>query len=61
MGECSFNKLILLLDKKLDLNRKLQVLNHLDQCDICREAIYLISRDRDHAIYGEHRDVGKVA
>jgi anti-sigma factor RsiW len=51
MHACSFSKLVQLLDKKLDLDRRLEVLNHLDLCDICREAVYHISRDRDQAFF----------
>jgi hypothetical protein len=51
MGACSFKKLILLLDKKLGLDEKLEVLDHLQSCTICRDAIYQISRDRDEALF----------
>ena len=51
MGTCSFKKLVLLLDKKLDLDEKLEVLDHLQSCTICRDAIYQISRDRDEALF----------
>jgi predicted anti-sigma-YlaC factor YlaD len=51
MNACSFKKLVQLLDKQLGLDEKLEVLNHLDQCPICRDAIYQISRDRDDAYF----------
>jgi hypothetical protein len=51
MSVCSFEKLVEYLDKKLDVDQKLDVLLHLDQCDACREAIYLLSRDRDEALF----------
>ncbi len=51
MGACSFKKLVLLLDKKLDLDEKLEVLGHLQSCTICRDAVYQISRDRDEALF----------
>jgi predicted anti-sigma-YlaC factor YlaD len=51
MSACSFKKLVLLLDKKLDLDEKLDVLDHLASCTICRDAIYQISRDRDEAFF----------
>jgi hypothetical protein len=54
MNECSFNKLVRLLDKKLNLDEKLEVLAHLDSCKICRDAVYQISHDRDEA-YFVHR------
>ena len=47
MSACSFKKLVLLLDKQLGLEDKLEVFSHLESCSICREAIYQISRDRD--------------
>ncbi len=51
MSACSFKKLLLLLDKKLSLDEKLEVLSHLDTCRICRDAVYQISRDRDEAYF----------
>lgn len=51
MSACSFKKLVLLLDKKLGLDEKLEVLGHLQSCTICRDAIYQISRDRDEALF----------
>jgi hypothetical protein len=47
--ECNFDMIWLYLNKKLDLDRQLEVLNHLYQCEICFEAMYQISRDRDAA------------
>jgi hypothetical protein len=62
MSTCSFKKLVMLLDKKLDLDEKLEVLGHLDSCKICRDAVYQISRDRDDA-YFVHRpyNANKIA
>ena len=51
MSACSFKKLVLLLDKKLDLDERLEVLDHLQSCTICRDAIYQISHDRDEALF----------
>ena len=51
MNACSFQNLVLLLDNKLDLDGKLEVLDHLSECKICRDAVYQISRDRDEALY----------
>ena len=51
MAACSFKKLVQLLDKQLNLDEKLEVLNHLDSCKICRDAVYQISRDRDEAFF----------
>jgi anti-sigma factor RsiW len=47
MIQCSFENLVQYLDGHLDLDGRLDVLDHLDRCDNCREAIYHISRDRD--------------
>ncbi|MDI9613283.1 MAG: hypothetical protein QM330_09560 [Acidobacteriota bacterium] len=46
MINCSFHDLVLLLDRKLDLDKQLEVLEHLDRCSICRDAVYQITRDR---------------
>jgi anti-sigma factor RsiW len=51
MSICSFKRLVMLLDKKLTLDEKLEVLSHLDSCKICRDAVYQISRDRDEALF----------
>lgn len=51
MNACSFQNLVLLLDNKLDLDEKLEVLDHLSNCNICRDAVYQISRDRDEALF----------
>jgi hypothetical protein len=51
MSTCSFQKLVQLLDKKLDLDEKLEVMDHLNSCQICRDAVYQISRDRDDAFF----------
>jgi hypothetical protein len=54
MNTCSFKKLVMLLDKKLNLDERLEILSHLDSCKICRDAVYQISHDRDEA-YFVHR------
>jgi len=51
MRTCDFEKLVMLLDKQLDLDGKLDVLDHLDRCEICRDTIYHISRDRDANLF----------
>ncbi len=63
MNGCSFKRLVRFLDKKLDLDNRLEILNHLDSCDICRDTIYQIARDRDHSllIYKPYRQHGNVA
>jgi len=47
MSGCSFEKLLKLLDEQLDLDSQLDVFDHLDHCENCREAVYHIMRDRD--------------
>ena len=47
MSSCSFEKLLQLLDEQLDLDGKLDVYDHLDHCENCRDAVYHILRDRD--------------
>jgi len=51
MSTCSFKRLVKLLDKKLALDEKLEVLDHLKTCAICRDAVYQISRDRDEDLF----------
>ena len=51
MDACSFKKLVQLLDNQLALDDKLEILNHLESCRICRDAVYQISRDRDEALF----------
>ena len=51
MGRCDFEKLIRYLDKELSLDEQLELFDHLDRCEVCREAIYLLSRDRDAAFF----------
>jgi anti-sigma factor RsiW len=51
MNACSFKRLVQLLDKQLSIDERLEVLNHLDTCPICRDAVYQISHDRDEAYF----------
>ncbi len=51
MSACSFNLLLQFTDKHLDLDGRLDVYDHLDRCDICRDAVYQLSRDRDEAFF----------
>ncbi len=51
MKTCNFEKLVHFLDEQLELDEKLDVLDHLDGCEICRDAIYHISRDRDSRLF----------
>ncbi len=51
MRGCNIDVLVRLLDRKLNLDEKLEVFDHLDRCEICREAIYVITRDRDRGLF----------
>jgi anti-sigma factor RsiW len=49
--KCSFEILVRYLNKKLDVDEKLRLFDHLDHCEACFEAVYLLSRDRDRIYY----------
>lgn len=51
MKSCSFDRLVRLLDKQLDLEGKLEVFDHLDRCENCRDTVYQIARDRDRRFF----------
>jgi len=51
MNQCDFDKLVHYLDKQLDIDQQLELFDHLDRCEVCREAIFLLSRDRDAAYF----------
>jgi hypothetical protein len=56
MSACNFEYLLQFVNRQLDLDKQLEVYDHLDRCDICREAVYQISRDLDglFTIYCAH-------
>ena len=54
MSACNFNQLLRFANKQLDVDGQLEIYGHLDRCDICRDAIYQLSRDRDDAFFA-HR------
>jgi predicted anti-sigma-YlaC factor YlaD len=45
MSTCNFEYLLQLVNNQLDVDKQLEVYDHLDRCDICRDAVYQISRD----------------
>jgi hypothetical protein len=51
MSACSFERLLQFVNKQLNLDGQLEVYDHLDRCDICRDAAYQLSRDRDEALF----------
>jgi hypothetical protein len=58
---CDFEKLWQYLDKKLDLDGQLEVLEHLDDCETCFEAVYMMSRDRDANLFVWYKLEDKMA
>ncbi len=51
MSVCSFNRLLQFINKQLDLNGQLEIYDHLDRCNICRDTIRQLTRDRDEASF----------
>ncbi len=51
MEKCRVEYLTQLLFDKLSLDARLEVLEHLDECQACREAFYELSRARDAALF----------
>jgi len=49
--KCDFEKLLQFLDKELNLDGQLAVLDHLDECETCMDAVYRITRDRDADLF----------
>ncbi len=49
MSACSFERLLQFVNKQLNLDGQLEVYDHLDRCDICRDTAYQLSRERDEA------------
>lgn len=49
MTACNFDKLLRLIDNELDLDSELELFEHLDWCETCRDAVYQLTRDRDSA------------
>lgn len=50
MSACNFEHLLRFVNNQLDLDRQLEVYDHLDRCDICRDAVHQLSRDMDAAV-----------
>ena len=51
MTQCSFEKLVKYMDKLMGLDEKLELLEHLDWCDTCWDAVYQLSKDRDVRLF----------
>ncbi len=48
---CKKESLAHLLADDLDLDTKIDVLEHLDSCTTCRDAFYGLSRERDSSLF----------
>ena len=51
MTKCNLENLTQLLSDRLDLDGKLVVLEHLEECETCRTALYRLSRERDASLF----------
>ncbi len=62
MKKCRPENLAKLMADQLDIDGKLEALEHLDECEKCREAFFQLSRARDAAFF-IHRpyDIEKAA
>jgi hypothetical protein len=49
--QCNFEFLLQLVNRQLDLDRQLEAFNHLDRCNICRDAVYQLSHDLDRVSF----------
>ncbi len=54
---CNFEKLCLFLDKQLSISQQLEILDHLDKCDICLETAHQLEQDRDAELYVRRKAV----
>ena len=67
MSACNFEHLLQFVNNQLDLDKRLEIYNHLDGCDICRDAVHQLSRDMAGALriycahcvkqYARHRQI----
>ena len=46
-SRCNVDKLVQYLNSQLDLDAELELFDHLDRCNACRDTIYRICRDRE--------------
>ena len=51
MSPCNFEYLLKFVNHQLDPDKQLEVYGHLYRCDICRDAVYQISRDLNRALF----------
>ena len=45
--KCNFKALCLYLDDKLNETSRMEVNHHLEKCEICTDALFMIAQDRD--------------
>jgi hypothetical protein len=55
MDGCSFSKLVKFVEGQLELGPRVELLDHLDRCDICREAVYQIWHDQEGIVVNKPR------
>jgi hypothetical protein len=62
MSACNFDRLLQFVNEQSDLDGRLEAYDHLDRCNICRDAVYQLSRDRDEAclINRAHQNLASV-
>lgn len=50
---CNYNRLVKFLEKKLDIDQRLEILSHLETCSDCFDELYKLRRMKDskHFIY----------
>jgi hypothetical protein len=51
MSACNFDRLLRFVNDQSDLDCRLAAYDHLDRCNICRDAVYQLSRDRDEECF----------
>lgn len=51
MSACNFENLVQFVDDQLDSDKQLELYDHLDRCDICRDAVCQVSRDLNRALF----------
>lgn len=51
MNQCNHDKLVQLIEKRLNLDDSLDILEHIHTCGQCQEAVYQISRTNDAAYF----------
>ena len=54
MSACSFSRLLQFFNKQLGLDGQLEIYDHLERCDICRDAFCRLSRDREESFSTHH-------